>query len=187
MKINHKRSIKFITLLITSLLIATASATTYNYMYMHATPIGVKGAYDVNFYAGEDFSTVGGSITNLRQTVTFTGMKGSNGSLATYTDPVRICNNGTITYSVEVTLDSYSFAGTGATTLYYVNITLYDPTDSFVGCLSLNPVDGGNSTTGAHDLAGSNAWWRAQWDIWWFANATSADSVSISLKIIVHD
>jgi len=34
MKINHKKSLKFITLLITSLLIATVSATTYRYLYI---------------------------------------------------------------------------------------------------------------------------------------------------------
>lgn len=187
MKLNYKRGLKFVTLLLSALLIATASATIYNYMYMYATPIGVKGIYDVNFYAGADFNDAGGSITNNLQTVTFTNMKGSNGSLATYTDPVRICNNGSTTYSVELTFDSWTFQGNAQTTLSYVNVTLYDSGDSFVGRMSLIPAGGGNSTTGAHNLAGSDDWWHVQWDILWFANATASDSVNISLEIIVHD
>ncbi|MEM3623613.1 MAG: hypothetical protein QXR76_07590, partial [Candidatus Bathyarchaeia archaeon] len=78
MKINYKRSLKFVTLLISALFISTASAAIYNYMYMYST-IGVKGGYDVNFYAGADFVNASGSITNYRQTVTFSGMQGSNG------------------------------------------------------------------------------------------------------------
>ena len=184
MKINYKKSLKFVTLLITALLIATASATIYNYMYMYATPIGVKSAYDVNFYNGNDTSTAGGTITNNRQTITFTGMEGSNGTLATYTDAVRICNNASGIRNVEVTKESWT--GDTLTTLNYVNITLYDSSNGFIGCMSLIP-NGGNSTTGAYDLAGNHAWWRVQWDILWFANATTSDSVDITLKIIVHD
>jgi hypothetical protein len=188
MKINYKRSLKFVTLLISALLIGTVSATMYNYMYMYATPIGVKSTYDVNFYAGSDTSPAGGTITNNLQTVTFTGMKGSNGTLATYTDAVRICNNATGARSVEVTKDSWT--GDTVADLNYVNITLYDSSSGFIGCMSLVPGgkgSGGNSTTGAYNLAGTNAWWRVQWDIFWFANATTSDSVSANLKIIVHD
>jgi len=186
MNVNYKKSLKLVTLLITALIIGTASATIYNYMDMLATPINVKSAYEVNFYDGNDTITAGGSITNNRQTVTFTGMEGANGSLATYSDPVRICNNGSISYNVEVTKDSWTLNGEASTTLNYVNITLYDSSDNFVGCMSLIP-SGGNSTTGAYDLAGSHAWWRAQWDILWFANATTSDSVNVDLEIIVHD
>jgi hypothetical protein len=37
MKINYKKSLKFITLLISALLIATVSATAYKYMYLEGT------------------------------------------------------------------------------------------------------------------------------------------------------
>jgi hypothetical protein len=187
MKINYKRSLKFLTLLISALFISTASAAIYNYMYMYATPIGVKGTYDVNFYEGADFSNAGGTITNNRQTVTFTDMKGSNGTLATYSDPVRICNNGTVAHNVGLAFDSWTFSGNAETTLNYVNITLFDYNGGFVGCMSLIPAGGGNQTAGTYSLtSGSNGWWRVQWDILWFGNATTGDSVSITLKITVE-
>jgi hypothetical protein len=113
-------------------------------------------------------------------------MKGSNGTIATYTDPVRICNNGTVAHNVELAFDSWTFAGNASTTLNYVNITLYDSSNSSVGCMSLIPAGGGNWTTGIHILAGNNDWWRVQWDILWFGNATTTDSVSITLKITVE-
>ena len=39
MKLNYKKSLKFLTLIISSLLIATVSATTYRYMYLNGTVI----------------------------------------------------------------------------------------------------------------------------------------------------
>ena len=186
MNVNYKKSLKLITLLISALLIGTASATIYNYMYMYATPIGVKSTYDVNFYDGNDASNAGGSITNNRQTVTFIGMEGSNGTLAKYGDPVRICNNDTVAHNTELAFDSWAFSGSALTTLKYVNITLYDSGDSFVGCMSLIPAGGGNETAGTYSLAGNNDWWRVQWDIFWFGNATTSDSVDITLKITVE-
>lgn len=186
MKTNIKKSLKLVTLLISALFISTASATIYNYMYMYST-ISVKGAYDVNFYEGADFVNASGLITNYRQTVTFNGMQGSNGTLARYSDPVRICNNGSVAHNVQLAFDSWTFVGNAQTTLNYVNITLYDYSGSPVGCMSLIPAGGGNTTAGTYSLNyGSNGWWRVQWDILWFGNATTSDSVSITLKITVE-
>jgi len=189
MNMNLKKSLKFITLLISALLISTVSASIYSYMNMNSTGIGVKSTYDVNFYAGADYTNAGGSITNNRQTVTFTSMQGSNGSLATYSDPVRICNNSTTTttYNVELAFDSWTFQGNALTTLQYTNVTVFSSSDARIGSMSLIPAGGGNQTAGAHDLTASD-WYRVQWDIMWYPNATAVtDTVNIYLKITVHD
>ena len=189
MNMNLKKSLKFITLLISALLISTVSASIYSYMNMNSTGIGVKSTYDVNFYAGADYTNAGGSITNNRQTVTFTSMQGSNGSLATYSDPVRICNNSTTTttYNVELAFDSWTFQGNASTTLQYTNVTVFSSSDARIGSMSLIPAGGGNQTAGPHDLAASD-WYRVQWDIMWYPNATAGtDTVDIYLKITVHD
>jgi len=39
MKLNYKKSLKFVTLLITAILIATVSAATYKYMYLEGTVV----------------------------------------------------------------------------------------------------------------------------------------------------
>jgi hypothetical protein len=186
MKTNIKKSLKFLTLLISALLIGTASAAIYNYMQINAT-VGVKG-FDVNFYAGADTSKAGGSISSDRQTVTFTDMDGLSGQLVTYSDSVRICNNGTASHNIKVEIQSSNYGGDAQTTLDYINITIWND-GNVVDFLRLDPHEddgGARSATGFNSLAGSNSWWRVQWDILWFSNATSSDSVTMTLKITVE-
>ncbi|MEM2318000.1 MAG: hypothetical protein QW142_01115 [Candidatus Bathyarchaeia archaeon] len=188
MRINYKKSLKFITLLTSALLIGTASAAVYNYMYIYATPVSVKGIYKVNFYAGGDFTKAGGIITNNRQTVTFTGLEGPNGTIAEYDDTVRICNNDTLAHNIKLEM-TYSYGGNALSTLDYIKITIYSSTGNQVDYLRLDPHgdDGGSVTsTNFNSLAGNNDWWRIKWDILWFGNATTTDSVSITLKVTVE-
>jgi hypothetical protein len=189
MKINARKSLKFITLLFSALLIGTASAAVYNYMYIYATLVGVKSIYKVNFYEGGDFVKAGGSITNNRQTVTFTGLEGPNGTLAEYGDTVRICNNDTIAHRIKLEIINRSYGGSAQYTLDYIKITIYNSGNTQVDSLQIDPHndDGGDdTTTDFNSLAGNNDWWRVKWDIFWFGNATGTDSVSITLKITVE-
>jgi len=186
MKINARKSLKFVMLLISALIIGTASAAVYNYMQITAT-VGVKG-FDVNFYAGEDTSKAGGTISSDRQTVTFTDMKGLSGQPITYSDSVRICNNGSVSHNIKLEIQSHSYSGNAETTLDYINITIWND-GSVVDYLRLDPNNdngGTRSATGFNSLSGNNSWWRIQWDILWFSNATINDSVSIVLKITVE-
>jgi len=189
MKPNIKKSLKFITLLLSALLIGTASASIYNYMQITAT-VGVKGTYVVNFYEGNDTSSAGGTITNNRQTVTFTNMEGPNGTLATYSDAVRICNNDTTAaHNIKLEIESHTYNGQASSNLDYIKITVYDSGDTEVDSLQLDPHsdDGGDDlATAFNSLDANHAWWRVQWDILWFGNATASDSVDITLKITVE-
>jgi hypothetical protein len=187
MKTNIKKSIKFVTLLLSALLIGTASAAIYNYMQITAT-VGVKG-FDVNFYEGEDTSKAGGTISNDRQTVTFTNMKGLSGQPVTYSDSVRICNNGTTGHNIKLEIESHQYSEYADDNLDYIKITIYDSGGTSVDSLQLDPHgdDGGDDlTTEFHTLNGNNDWWRVQWDILWFGNATTSDYVNITLKITVE-
>ncbi|MEM2537597.1 MAG: hypothetical protein QXK29_05585 [Candidatus Bathyarchaeia archaeon] len=184
-----KKSLKFITLLVSALFIGTASAAVYNYMYIYATPVSVKSSYKVNFYAGGDFAKAGGSITNNRQTVTFAGLEGPNGTLAEYSDTVRICNNDTTAHNIKLEITSRSYGGSAESTLDYIKITIYSSSGGQVDSLQIDPHgdDGGDDfETGSNSLTGNNDWWRVKWDIFWFGNATTNDSVNITLKITVE-
>jgi len=119
-------------LLVSTLLSGTASAAIYNYMYMYATPVGVKSVYNVNFYAGGDTSEAGGTITNNRQTVRFTSLQGPNGTLATCNDTVRICNNDTTSHNIKLEIESFTYGGSAQSNLDYIYITIYDSSDIFV-------------------------------------------------------
>jgi|GEM_PF-1771969 len=188
MKTNIKKSLKFLTLLISALLIGTASAAIYNYMQINAT-VGVKG-FDVNFYAGEDTSKAGGTITPDRQGVSFSNIKGLPGKLVTYSDSVRICNNDTTAHKIKLEIENPQYSEYADDHLDYIKITIYDSNNATVDSLQLDP----NNDNGGDDLDtafnsltyGSNGWWRVQWDILWLDAATQEDTVSITLKITVE-
>jgi hypothetical protein len=181
MKLNYKKSFKLITLLVSSLLIATVSASVYYTMFMNAT-VGVAGN-KVQFWAGADFTTAGGSITDARQKVTFTSMNGINGSVTTITDPVKINNTDSSNpHTIELKLDSWT--GNLNANLYYINVTMYNGATKMGNNIYLVPGGSGQvSTTGTQSLLAS-ATWRVQWDIYWKGSA-STDSISVYLKLEV--
>jgi len=119
MKVNYKKSLKFVVLLLSALFIATVSAYTYN-MFMNAT-VGVTTT-ELSFAASDpDYTTCGGSITDNYQKVTFSTMDGAAGVEAIYT-PVDIANGAGAAHDIELTLDSWT--GTSQTNLYYIEITM---------------------------------------------------------------
>ncbi|MDH7564664.1 MAG: hypothetical protein QHH24_07310 [Candidatus Bathyarchaeota archaeon] len=182
MKIEHKRILKLATILLSSLFIASVSASVYYTMFMNAT-VGVA-ANKVQFWAGSDFATAGGSISDARQKVTFSSMDGLNGSVTTITDPVRINNTDSSNgYTIELKLDSWT--GDTETDLYYVNVTMYDGSTKKGDTIYLVPGGSGQvSTTGQQTIA-AGANWRVQWDIYWKGSATASDSVTVNLKLEV--
>jgi hypothetical protein len=184
MKMNYKKSLKIVTLLLTSLLIATASATVYNYLYITST-IGVEGN-PIKFTTGVDYTSAKGSaegISSDNQTVTFNGMKGINGTLRTYSDPLRIKNtHDTDDYTVQVRVDG---TWTPNSNVKYINITIINYSDNAtLGCISLVP-GGGNTTAfaGSGITMGHGVVWRVQWDIFWLSSATSSDTTTVKLRV----
>ena len=183
MNINYKKSLKLITLLVTSLLIATVSASVYYTMFIEAT-VGVAGN-KVQFWEGSDFDGCNGFISDARQKVTFGKMDGINGSLTTITDPVKINNtDGIKGYNVTLKLDSWT--GNSSTVLYYINITMYDESNATKGnTIYLVPGGSGQVETSGQQTISPSAKWRVQWDIYWRGNATATDSVTVKLKLEV--
>jgi hypothetical protein len=186
MKTNIKKSLKLITLLITSLLIATASADVFKNMYMEATPIGVAGANKVEFWVGTDFPTNGSGIliTDARQKVKFTGMEGSPGSATNYSDPVKI-NNTDSSASHTIELKLISWDAQSSLPLYYINITLFDENNVKKGnTIHLVPDGSGQvESTGDVTMDPSDVW-RVEWIIYWKGGATT-ETVNVYLQLVV--
>lgn len=183
MEINYKKVLKLATLLISSLLIATVSADVFKTMFMEATPIGVAGANKVEFWVGSDFPTNGTSIeiTDARQKVKFTGMEGSPGTAANYSDPVKINNTDTAaTHQIELKLSSWDAAA--SLPLYCINITLFDENNVKMGT-TIHLVPGGSGqveSTGDVTMDNSDVW-RTEWIIYWKGTAQVTDNVNVYL------
>jgi len=178
-----RKGLKLLTLLISTLLIATASAQVYNYMLMDAT-VSVKGA-PAKFVANEpDFTNCTGSLADNDQQVSFSTMQGVKGALTPY-KPVNITNNDAADRQIELVYDSWD--GDSLTTLYNITITMYNSTNTQQGnSVVLRPTSEGTSvtTSGEVTITGS-ATWLVKWEIWWKGTALDTDSVKVYLQLVV--
>ena len=160
MKLNYKKSLKFVTLLISALLIATVSATIYDYMYLNAN-VGVQGMA-LAWKLGADNSTAGTQINGV--TATLTNLKGPPNGTRIYADPVRLNNTGGSTVTFDLIVDTVS-GNTGYLDSIFVRI--YNVTN---GASIRNVTVWSNGVKGTNETnlqIGSNYVWRFQWEIKW--------------------
>jgi hypothetical protein len=178
MKMNYKKSLKFITLLIAALLIATASATIYDYMNLNAT-VGVQGM-SLAWVSGNDASTAGTQIDGV--TASLNTLKGPPNGTRIYADPIRVNNTGGSAVAFNLTISTV----TGDTSyLDSIYVRLYNYTnDASIGNLTV--WSGGAKGSDLNSLSiPSNTMWRFQWEITWKATATTSQTVTVNLKIQV--
>lgn len=174
MKLNYKKSLKLVTLLVTALLIATASAEVYNYLTLSAS-VGVEGLALVWDKTGIDS---GLSATIYGATCTVNGLKGPVGGARTYSKAIGLNATAATTFDVEVV----DVTGSGTGDLDYMFIEIYDST-TLKGNLTVwqNNAKG---TTPVTDLSiGASAAWRFEWHIAWKTTADISDTVTVTLKV----
>jgi len=95
-----KKSAKFVILLMTSLMIASVSAAVYYSLSMTST-IGIA-ATDVWFVEGVDNQTAGVSLSPDNTSAILTNLKAYPNASFTYTDPLRVRNNGSSAYDIRL-------------------------------------------------------------------------------------
>ena len=177
---NSRKMMKLLILTLSSLLIASVSAVTYN-MFMSAT-VGVE-ATGMSFVAGANFDEAGGVLSDANQRVTFSGMNGTPGQLVNYSDPVGIQNNDASGHLIELVLDSWT--GIAATPLYNITITMYDSTLPQGQSIVLIPGGSGQVETSGDVTIPTTTTWRVEWIVYWNGNATTTDSVQVYLQLVV--
>jgi len=149
-KMLFRKEMKLVTLLLTSLLIATASATVYYSLTVTST-IQVAQTV-VKFELGLDNVTAGATLSPDNTVVTMTNLKAYPNASYTYTDPVRVRNNGTATYQMR--LKPVSLSG-NTTEFVYVRFLLRNGTsDTSPTLASLNYTCSGGSWTNT----GTTSW-----------------------------
>jgi hypothetical protein len=177
-----KKIAKLLSLLVSSLLIAAASADVYNYMFMNAT-VGTKTT-GMRFVEGTNFADAGGQLLDNNQRVTFSKMNGTIGQLTNYSDPVNIQNNDQTNHVFELVLDSWT--GGSQTKLYNITITMYESTTQKGNSIVLVPGEGeGHVTTSGEVTIGPSTTWRVEWLVYWSGNALETDYVQVYLKLVI--
>lgn len=175
MKTNYKKVLKFVTLLMTSLLIATASATIYDYMNLNAN-VGVY-ILGLKWTAGEDAEVAGTQINGA--TATLANLQGPPNGTRIYADPVRLNNTGS-TVDVDLLIDTVS----GNTDhLKSIIIRIYNFTNgASIANVTVWSDEGQGSSLVNLQIPAGNVW-RFQWEITWKSTATTTDSVTVNLRI----
>jgi hypothetical protein len=180
--LKNKKSLKIAVMLLTSLLIASVSASTYFTMLMDAN-VTVTGANLVVFSPGSDWGS--SSMGDGNQTCTL-ALSGGAGSIATYPDPVTINNTDTSNgYTLNLKLDSWD--GNAQSQLNYINVTVYNAVSGGTqqgDTIYLVPGGSGQVETTGDLTMPASATWRVEWIIYWKSTAT-VETVTVNLKLDV--
>jgi len=180
-KLFFRKEFKLLTLLLISMLIATASAAVYYSLSMTSTI--TTATNDVWFIKGADNATAGVTLFNNNKTATLASLKAYANMTMSYDNPIRVRNNNTGT-SFNVRLRPVSRTG-NALYFVFINFTLQTTTK-----LSLNYTSNGAtwtdpSTTGWATVSPSTSYaivvqTKAS------ATATSGQIASIEIAIDVQ-
>lgn len=175
-KILRNKPLKLLTLLLTSMLIATASAAVYNYMYMQAMPISVYGA-KVVFENGSDATEAGTSVGTNGTYVKFTSMSGWPNATRVYENATVIHNKDTaVDFVCQLQRDSWGGSTSSIDELY---VEVYNAAGTWKGTLD---VKAGNTTT---FTIPHGEVWRVEWRIKWNANTPTGSTVTATIELRV--
>jgi len=181
-KRTKRRLLRTFFLLLTSLLIVTASASVYNYMYMQAQSIGAETA-KVQFVTAADSTAAGASIGTNGTYVRFTSMAGWPNATRTYQAAAGIQNLDTAARTIELKFD---LAGdwSGNTANIDSMTVIVRSTAGGTQQGTIITVGTAGSSTGAISIPASTTW-VVEWNIKWKAGALSTNTVSVKLTLIV--
>ena len=173
-KILRNKPLKLLTLLLTSAIIVTASATVYNYMYMQSFGISVEAA-KITFVAGDDSTAAGFSPGTNGTYASVNSMGGWPNATRTYEQACNI--SATAAVSFELQYDSWS-GDTGQVDSMTVIIR------NGAGTQQGSTITvGSTSSTGTISI-GAGEEWSVEWNIKWNANAQTIHSVDVTLQLI---
>jgi hypothetical protein len=185
MNAKYKKSLKIVTLLITSIIIATVSAASYSELFMYGSPITVASA-SVSFTDGDnttDVSSVG--ISSAGTEITFNTMSIEPGETVTYEEAVNITNGAGDSKTITMDVDLNSVTGYFDTNFDYVNITMIDAGGNPKGDSIEIVSTGTNVTTTGGQAMGDTEVWAVKWIIAAKNDATPAQAFTITVKVTV--
>ena len=182
--IKSKKSLKIVTLLISSIIIATVAADSFSELYMHGTDVTIKAA---SVYFSEGGNTTLLCSTALPAAATDVDFDQipqiEAGSTVTYQEAVNITNGAGASKTINMAYDSIT--GTFDTNFDYVNITMIDTDGNPVGDSIQIVSTGSNVTTTGDQTMADQEEWAVRWIIKAKTAATPAATFGITFKVTV--
>ena len=185
-KLKTKKSLKIVTLLATSLIIASVSAATYSELYIYGTSIGIASAA-VQFTEGDDTATLGGgdAINSAGTTVTFDSFPNIEpGATATYPEAVNITNGAGAAKTITVTVDSIT--GYFSTNFDYLYVQMVAANGTSVGTRIEEVSTGSNVTSTDATVMLDSEVWALSWELKAKSDATPGQTFAVTLKVLVE-
>jgi hypothetical protein len=184
MKFNYKKSLKFIALLLTSLVIGFASVMAYSEMFMYGSPISI-GTAGMQFTNGDNTTSISSAgITGGGTLITFDLISLEPGQEKTYDEAVNVTNTSGSIKTLNVSL--VSLTGQFSTNFVEINVTMIDASGAVKGNVIKIVSSGSNVTqTGGQQIA-NNAEWRIRWTIRAKNTATTGQTIVVTFKVKVE-
>ncbi len=179
-KRTGKKLLRVFLLLLSSMLVVTASASVLNYLYMQASPITAETA-KVQFVLADDSKEAGASIGTNGTYVSLNSMAGWPNSTRVYQAAVGIKNYDTTSRNITLAFASW----TGDTNqIEFITVIVRNATGGTQQGSTIN-VGTPSSSTGVLEIP-AGATWVVEWSIKWKAGALSTNSVSVTLQLLVE-
>jgi hypothetical protein len=182
--LKNKKSLKIAAMLVTSLIIASASAATYSELFMYGSSITITDNR-VILEAGTDtpnISTLG--VVNDGTEVTFDKIQVAKGTTVTYDEAVKITNNAGEDRSVAIDVTTFNSAH-WSDDFDHIYITMYSGTTQMGDQIQYLATGSNVTSTGTPVTIPNGATWTVQWEIEATVGASASDTVSLTARIMV--
>ena len=179
---NRRRLLRAFLLLLSSLLVVTASASVLNLMYMQASPISAESA-KVQFVTAADSTAAGASVGTNGTYVRFTSMAGWPNSTRTYQAAAGIQNLDTAARTIELKFDQAGDWSGNTGNIDFITVIVRSTAGGTQQGTAIS-VGTAGSSTGTISIPASTTW-VVEWNIKWKAGASSTNTVSVKLTLIV--
>jgi hypothetical protein len=183
MNAKYKKSLKIVTLLITSIIIATGAVHAYSELFMYGT-ITITDSRVILVNGADTLTISTNGVENYGTTVTFDTISIAKDEILTYDEAVSIQNNAGSAKDIDLTVTGLT--GPFSTNFDYIYIQVFDETPTEAGTqIQMLPSGSNVTTTGTISIPNGETW-TVQWIIKASVDATATEAISMTVQLTVQ-
>ena len=184
MNVKFKKSLKIVTLLIISVIIATGAVNAYSELFMYGSDITITDSRVILVNGVNTLTISTNGVENSGTTVTFDNINIAVDEILTYDEAVNIQN--TAGSAKDIDLEVTGLTGPFSTNFDYIYITMFNPSDVQQGAqIRMLPSGSNVTTTGSVSIPNGQTW-TVQWIIKASVDATASESIDITVQLTVQ-